>query len=78
MPHMDETKTLKLIRGIDPDIRIIVVSGYDSASRTKELSQQGAYIFFQKFVDLMQFARSCRAYSHPARSDLIDFSYKNL
>ena len=55
MPHMDGTETLKLIRdNDDPDIRIIVVSGYASASLARELSQQGAYDFFQKPVDLMQ------------------------
>ena len=54
MPDMDGTETLKLMREIDPDIPIIVVSGYASAQLARELLQQGAYDFFQKPVDLMQ------------------------
>ncbi|MEE3260103.1 MAG: response regulator [Candidatus Latescibacterota bacterium] len=54
MPHMDGTETLRLIREIDPDIRVIVVSGYASAPLARDLLQQGAYDFFQKPVDLMQ------------------------
>ena len=54
MPHMDGTETLQLIREIDPDIRIIVVSGYASAPLARELLQQGAYDFFQKPADLIQ------------------------
>lgn len=54
MPHMDGTETLRLIREIDEDIRVIVVSGYASAPLARELLQQGAYDFFQKPVDLLQ------------------------
>ena len=54
MPHMDGTETLQLIREINPEVRIIVVSGYASAPLARELLQQGAYEFFQKPVDLMQ------------------------
>ena len=54
MPHMDGTETLQLIREINPEVRIIVVSGYASAPLARELLQQGAYDFFQKPVDLMQ------------------------
>ena len=54
MPHMDGTETLRLIREIDPEIRVIVVSGYASAPLARDLLQQGAYDFFQKPVDLMQ------------------------
>ena len=54
MPHMDGTETLRLIREIDDNIRIIVVSGYASAPLARELLQQGAYDFFQKPVDLTQ------------------------
>ena len=54
MPHMDGTETLRLIREIDPEIRVIVVSGYASAPLARDLLQKGAYDFFQKPVDLMQ------------------------
>ena len=54
MPRMDGTETLQLIREINPEVRIIVVSGYASAPLARELLQQGAYDFFQNPVDLMQ------------------------
>lgn len=54
MPHMDGTETLRLIREIDPEIRVIVAIGHASAPLARDLLQQGAYDFFQKPVDLMQ------------------------
>jgi DNA-binding NtrC family response regulator len=54
MPHMDGTETLRLIQEIDPNIQVIIVSGYASAPMARELLQQGAFDFFQKPVDLMQ------------------------
>lgn len=54
MPHMDGTETLQLIREIDPDIQVVVVSGYASESLARELLKQGACDFFQKPVDLMR------------------------
>ena len=61
MPHMDGTETLRLMREMDPEIRIIVVSGYASAQLARELLQQGAYDFFQKPVALMQLHESVEA-----------------
>ncbi len=54
MPYMDGNETLRLIQEIDPQIQVIVVSGYSSAQLSGELLQHGACDFFQKPVDLMQ------------------------
>ena len=54
MPHMDGSETLRRIQEIDPQIQVIVVSGYSSAQLAGELLKHGACGFFQKPVDLMQ------------------------
>ena len=54
MPHMDGTETLRLIREIDEDIQVIVVSGYASEDLARDLLKHGACDFFQKPVDLLQ------------------------
>ena len=54
MPHMDGSETLKLIREIDEEIQVVVVSGYASEDLARELLKDGACDFFQKPVDLMR------------------------
>ena len=54
MPYMDGSETLRLIREINPKIKVIIVSGYASESLAKDLLTQGAYDFFQKPIDLLQ------------------------
>ena len=54
MPHMDGNEALRLIHEIDPDIQVVVVSGYASEQLARDLLKHGACDFFQKPVDLMQ------------------------
>ena len=54
MPHMDGTEALRLIHEIDPEIQVIVVSGYASEDLARDLLKHGACDFFQKPVDLMR------------------------
>lgn len=54
MPHMDGNETLQLIREIDPEVKVVIVSGYASESHARRLLNQGACDFFQKPVDLTQ------------------------
>jgi len=54
MPQMDGTETLRLIHEIEPDIQVIVVSGYASEDLARNLLKHGACDFFQKPVDLMR------------------------
>ena len=54
MPHMDGTEALRLIHEIEPDIQVVVVSGYASEDLARDLLKHGACDFFQKPVDLMR------------------------
>lgn len=54
MPHMDGAEALRLIHEIDPEIRVIVVSGYASEDLARNLLRHGACDFFQKPVDLLR------------------------
>ena len=54
MPHMDGTETLRLIHELDPDIQVVIVSGYASENLARDLLKHGACDFFQKPVDLVQ------------------------
>ena len=46
------SETLQLIRELDADVKVVIVSGYASENLARELLQQGACDFFQKPVDL--------------------------
>lgn len=54
MPHMDGAEALRLIHEIDPQIQVIVVSGYASEDLARDLLRHGACDFFQKPVDLLR------------------------
>lgn len=54
MPHMDGNEALRLIHEVNPDIQVVIVSGYASENLARELLKHGACDFFQKPVDLMQ------------------------
>ena len=54
MPHMDGSEALRLIHEINPDIQVVIVSGYASEDLARGLLKIGACDFFQKPVDLMQ------------------------
>ena len=58
MPHMDGAEALQLILEIDPEVKVVVVSGYASESLARELLKQGACDFFQKPVDLTRLLES--------------------
>lgn len=45
MPHMDGRETLRVIRHLDPRIKVIIVSGYASEALACELLDGGAYGF---------------------------------
>ena len=54
MPHMDGTETLQLIKEIDQDVIVVVISGFATENLARSLLSHGACDFFQKPVDLMQ------------------------
>ena len=65
MPHMDGTETLQLIREIDPDARVVIVSGYASERLARELLKQGACDFLQKPVEIVHRLRTLEDLSSP-------------
>ena len=50
MPQMDGEETFRLIREIDPEIRVVIVSGNASEDLARKLLQSGAFDFLEKPV----------------------------
>jgi two-component system cell cycle sensor histidine kinase/response regulator CckA len=48
MPGMNGQETLAILRSIDPDVRVILASGYGSHDHTPDLSAGDAPLFLQK------------------------------
>ena len=52
MPDMDGMETLRLIREIDPDVPVVIVSGHATEDLARKLLKEGAFDFVAKPVDL--------------------------
>ena len=52
MPDMDGVETLRLIREINPDVPVIIVSGHATEDLARKLLKEGAFDFVAKPVDL--------------------------
>lgn len=52
MPQMQGDEALPLIHEVDPNIAVIIVSGYASEREARELLAQGAYDFLTKPIDM--------------------------
>ena len=52
MPNMDGVETFRLIREIDADVPVVIVSGHTSEGLARKLLQEGAFDFVAKPVDL--------------------------
>ena len=48
MPLLDGADTLRRLKEIDPDVRVILCSGFSSDEQTRELMDRGAHTFLQK------------------------------
>jgi signal transduction histidine kinase len=48
MPEMDGFEVIKLARGIDPDLVVVVITGYATIETAVEAMKAGAYEFLQK------------------------------
>jgi CheY-like chemotaxis protein len=51
MPRMSGEATLKAMQAIDPDVRVLIASGYTDQSRAGKLAQLGARAFLPKPFD---------------------------
>ncbi len=61
MPRMGGIECLKKLKELQPDIRILVSSGYDITSELRKLQLQGAWGFIQKPFRFSELAQSIRA-----------------
>jgi two-component system, NtrC family, response regulator AtoC len=52
MPDMDGAEALRLIREINPDLPVVIVSGYATEDVARELLKAGAFDFVAKPIDL--------------------------
>ena len=48
MPHLDGEATFRELRRIDPDVRVVLMSGYNEADATEQFSGKGLAGFIQK------------------------------
>ena len=55
MPGMDGVETLRRIRNVDPDVRIIMITGYDVGSQARQAMDEGAEAVFRKPLDVASF-----------------------
>lgn len=55
MPEMNGIEFLKLLRTLDPDAVVIIITGYDNMEFTKQALEYGAFRFLTKPVKLADF-----------------------
>ncbi len=61
MPRLDGREAFQRLRGLEPDLRVILSSGYDEGDSLRELSQQGLTGFLQKPYRLKELSAALRA-----------------
>jgi DNA-binding response OmpR family regulator len=69
MPEMDGLKTLGRIRQIDPDVRVLVLTGHGTVAEGIGGMQLGAADFLQKPVEINILCASIEAAAEQTRSD---------
>ncbi|NUN95047.1 MAG: PAS domain S-box protein, partial [Candidatus Omnitrophica bacterium] len=66
MPVMDGPTAFPLLRGVRPDMKIVVCSGFDAGSEAESLLESGAVGFIQKPFTTQTLASEIRAALHPS------------
>jgi len=61
LPTMNGIEVLKRIKHIDPNARVIVVTGYASEEWAKRALQNGAAAFFEKTLDVNRFSETVKS-----------------
>jgi PAS domain S-box-containing protein len=61
MPHMDGDETLRAMRSIRPEVRVVMSSGYDEQEVTKRFADRGLVGFLQKPYRYEDFTGKLRA-----------------
>jgi CheY-like chemotaxis protein/putative methionine-R-sulfoxide reductase with GAF domain len=60
MPEMGGKETFERIREIDPDVKILISSGYSQGEKTAEILERGGSGFIQKPFTMMELAQKIR------------------
>jgi CheY-like chemotaxis protein/putative methionine-R-sulfoxide reductase with GAF domain len=60
MPEMDGKETFERIREIDPNVKILISSGYSQGENTAEILERGGSGFIQKPFTMMELAQKIR------------------
>lgn len=60
MPEMNGIEVLKAIRAMDPEARVIILTGYADIENAIAAVNNGAYAFFRKPLDFRDFIQTLR------------------
>ena len=60
MPEMSGKETYERLKEVDPDVKVLLVSGYSMNQQVKELLDMGCNGFIQKPFDILQFSQKIR------------------
>ena len=55
MPEMDGVQVLRALKEIDPDVRVIMITGYEVGDLAVQAMQEGAEAVFRKPLDVATF-----------------------
>jgi len=69
MPGMDGGETFDGLRAIDPDVKVLLISGYGLNGRIKEIRSQGCRGFLQKPFTILQLSEKIKAILAEASPD---------
>jgi len=55
MPEMNGLETLREIKKLDPDVRVIMITGFDVGDLARQALEEGAEALFRKPLDVATF-----------------------
>ncbi len=61
LPTMNGIEVLRRIKHVDPNARVIVITGYASEEWAKRALQNGAAAFFEKTLDVNRFSETVKS-----------------
>jgi PAS domain S-box-containing protein len=61
MPGMDGGETLDGLRAIDPEVKVLLISGYGLTGRIREIRRRGCHGFLQKPFTILQLSEKIKA-----------------
>ena len=70
MPEMSGKETYERLKEIDPDVKVLLVSGYSLNKQVEELINLGCNGFIQKPFDIIQLSQKIRAVLDANRSEV--------